>query len=71
MQHVPYKSAAVVTLLDVRYLLQFICVQDDYLLGYYFVNVTDEVQVKIQAAVIAAPVFDIECCSQLRNVRGD
>ncbi|XP_030033397.2 adenylate kinase 8 [Manduca sexta] len=31
----------------------------------------DKVQVKIQAAVMSAPAFDIECCSQLRNVRGD
>ncbi|CAH0600854.1 unnamed protein product [Chrysodeixis includens] len=31
----------------------------------------DKVHVKIQAAVIAAPPFDIECCSQLRNVRAD
>ncbi|XP_052758800.1 adenylate kinase 8-like [Galleria mellonella] len=31
----------------------------------------DKVQVKIQAAVISAPAFDIEYCSQLRNVRAD
>ncbi|CAB3259290.1 unnamed protein product [Arctia plantaginis] len=31
----------------------------------------DKVQVKIQAAVIAAPIFDIEACSQIRNARGD
>ncbi|CAH1643752.1 unnamed protein product [Spodoptera littoralis] len=31
----------------------------------------DKVQVKVQAAVIAAPHFDIECCSQLRNVCGE
>ncbi|CAH0722161.1 unnamed protein product, partial [Brenthis ino] len=31
----------------------------------------DQVQVKIQAAIMASPAFNIECCSQLRNVRAD
>ncbi|RVE55215.1 hypothetical protein evm_000113 [Chilo suppressalis] len=31
----------------------------------------DYVQVKLQAAVIAAPAFDIESCAQLKNVRAD
>ncbi|KAM3957028.1 adenylate kinase 8 [Aphomia sociella] len=31
----------------------------------------DQIQVKIQAALISAPAFDIECCSQLRNVKAD
>ncbi|XP_041974414.1 adenylate kinase 8-like [Aricia agestis] len=31
----------------------------------------DEVQVKVQAAIMAAPTFNIEYSSQLRNVRGD
>ncbi|XP_049888016.1 adenylate kinase 8 [Pectinophora gossypiella] len=31
----------------------------------------EEIQVKVQAAVIAAPAYDIVSCQQLRNVRGD
>ncbi|KAJ8734483.1 hypothetical protein PYW08_013733 [Mythimna loreyi] len=31
----------------------------------------DQVQTKVQAAVIAAPHFDIECCAQLKNVCAD
>ncbi|XP_045456499.1 adenylate kinase 8-like [Melitaea cinxia] len=31
----------------------------------------DQVQVKVQAAIMAAPSINIECCSQLRNVRAD
>ncbi|XP_072935344.1 adenylate kinase 8 isoform X2 [Epargyreus clarus] len=31
----------------------------------------DKVQIKVQAAVMASPTFNIEYCSQLRNVRGD
>ncbi|XP_047541704.1 adenylate kinase 8-like [Vanessa atalanta] len=31
----------------------------------------DQVQVQMQAAIISAPTVNIECCSQLRNVRAD
>ncbi|XP_022113056.1 adenylate kinase 8 [Pieris rapae] len=31
----------------------------------------DQIQVRIQAAIMAAPAFNIEYCSQLRNVCGD
>lgn len=35
---------------------------------WFFFIISDEVQVKVQAAIMASPIFNIETGSQIRNV---